>query len=93
MVIKSFKHKGLKNLFEDDDRSGINPKHAEKLLDILDTLDSAYKIEDMRYPGSNLHKLQGNRQECWSVKVSGNWRVTFSFEDGEASDVNYEDYH
>lgn len=92
-LIKTFKHKGLKKLFEDDDRSGVQPKHAEKLLDILDRLDAAIEVEDMRYPGSKLHQLKGNRQSEWSIAVSGNWRVTFEFENGDAYVVNYEDYH
>ncbi|AFY31886.1 type II toxin-antitoxin system RelE/ParE family toxin [Calothrix sp. PCC 7507] len=92
-MIKTFKHKGLKNLFEDDDRSGVQPKHAEKLLDILDRLDAAIDIEDMRYPGSKLHQLKGDRKGEWSISVSGNWRVTFEFENGDAYVVNYEDYH
>ncbi|BAZ71456.1 plasmid maintenance system killer protein (plasmid) [Fischerella sp. NIES-4106] len=92
-MIKNFKHKGLKKLFEDDDRSGINPNHAEKLLDILDRLDASADIQDMNYPGSRLHELQGDRKGEWSVVVSGNWRVTFTFQDGDAYDVKYEDYH
>ena len=92
-MIKTFSHKGLKKLFEDDDRSSVQPAHAEKLLDILDRLDASSIVQDMRYPGSNLHELQGNRKGVWSVTVSKNWRVTFTFEDGDAYDVNYEDYH
>ncbi|MBE9201439.1 MULTISPECIES: type II toxin-antitoxin system RelE/ParE family toxin [unclassified Nodularia (in: cyanobacteria)] len=92
-MIKTFKHKGLKKLFEDDDRSGIQPKHAEKILDILDRLDASTEIQDMRYPGSGLHQLVGDRKGEWSVTVSGNWRVTFRFKNGDAYVVNYEDYH
>jgi proteic killer suppression protein len=92
-VIKTFKHKGLKKLFEDDDRSGIQPIHADKLLDILDRLEASSDIQDMRYPGSGLHQLQGDRKGEWSLTVSKNWRVTFIFQDGDAYDVNYEDYH
>lgn len=92
-MIKTFIHKGLKKLFEDDDRSNIQPEYTEKLLDILDRLDAAVEIQDMRYPGSKLHQLQGNRKGVYSVTVSKNWRVTFVFQDGDAYDVNYEDYH
>lgn len=92
-MIITFKHKGLKKLFEDDDRSGVQPTHADKLLDILDRLDAASEIQDMRYPGSGLHQLMGDRKGEWSVTVSKNWRVTFQFEDGNAYVVNYEDYH
>jgi proteic killer suppression protein len=92
-VIKKFKHKGLKKLFEDDDRSGVQASHADKLLDILDRLDASSDAEDMRYPGSGLHQLQGDRKGEWSITVSKNWRLTFTFEDGDAYNVNYEDYH
>lgn len=50
-------------------------------------------LEDIRLPGYDLHELKGDRQGTWSIKVSGNWRITFSFEDGEVYDVNLEDYH
>ena len=50
-------------------------------------------IRDMNFPGSNLHKLSGDREGFWSVSVSGNWRVIFRFEDGDAYDVDYLDYH
>jgi proteic killer suppression protein len=92
-VIKSFKHKGLKKLFEEDIRSGVKIAHVDRLLDILDRLNAAADIRDMRYPGSGLHELKGNRKGDWSVYVSGNWRITFKFQNGDAYDVNYEDYH
>ena len=92
-VIKSFKHKGLKKLFEEDIRSGVQSEQAEKLLDILDRLNAASDVQDMRYPGSRLHQLKGRRKGEWTVSVSGNWRVTFNFEGGDAYNVNYEDYH
>ncbi|MFB2772004.1 type II toxin-antitoxin system RelE/ParE family toxin [Pelatocladus sp. BLCC-F211] len=92
-MIKKFKHKGLKKLFEDDDKSGVQASHADKLLDILDRLDASSDVEDMRYPGSGLHQLQGDRKGEWSITVSKNWRLTFTFEDGDAYNVNYEDYH
>ncbi len=92
-MIKTFRHKGLKKLFEDDDRSGVDPALADKILDVLDRLDAAFGIQDMQYPGSKLHQLQGDRKGEWSVTISRNWRVTFTFQDGDAYDVNYEDYH
>lgn len=92
-LIRNFKHKGLKKLFEDDNRSGVNPNHAERLLDLLDRLDAAFVAEDMNFPGSKFHQLTGNRKGEYSVAVSGNWRLTFVFADGDAYDVNYEDYH
>lgn len=92
-MIRKFKHKGLKKLFEEDIRKGINSDHVDKLIDILDTLHAAAEVQDMNFPGSGLHPLQGNRKGDWAVEVSGNWRVTFKFKDGDAFDVNYEDYH
>ncbi|CAD5951666.1 Endoribonuclease HigB [Planktothrix agardhii] len=50
-------------------------------------------LEDIRLPGYDLHELKGDCQGTWSIKVSGNWRITFSFENGEVYDVNLEDYH
>lgn len=92
-MIKSFKHKGLKLFFEFDDWSGIQANHRHKIKLQLTALDSAEIIEDMNLPGYRLHKLKGDRKDCWSIEVNGNWRITFTFEDGNADIVNYEDYH
>ena len=92
-MIKSFRHKGLQKFFFDGTKKGIQPKHAEKLADILDLLDATSKIEDMNFPGSDLHPLKGDLRGFWSVKVSGNWRIVFRFENGDAFDVDYVDYH
>lgn len=92
-MIKSFEHKGLENYFYDGTKKGIKPQHAQKLADILDRLDAAKDIKDMNYPGSGLHQLKGNKKGLWAVKVSGNWRVTFRFKEGDAEVVDYLDYH
>ena len=92
-VIKSFDHKGLESFFYDGDKGGIQPAHAQRIADILDRLDSAVTIQDMNYPGSNLHQLKGRLKGVWNVKVSGNWRVTFKFQDGNAHVIDYKDYH
>jgi proteic killer suppression protein len=92
-VIKGFWHKGLQKFFFDGTKKGIQAKHAEKLADILDQLNAASEIQDMNFPGSELHPLKGDLRGFWSVKVSGNWRMIFRFEKGEALDVDYVDYH
>ena len=92
-VIKSFDHKGLEKFFYDGDKRGIRPAHSQKIADILDRLDASVSIRDMNYPGSNLHKLRGKLEGLWSVKVSGNWRITFKFMEGNAYVVDYTDYH
>lgn len=92
-MIKSFVHKGIEDYFYDGTKKGIKPQHAQKLADILDRLDAARDIKDMNYPGSDLHQLKGKMKGIWAVKVSGNWRITFSFEEGNAESVDYLDYH
>ena len=92
-MIKSFRHKGLENFFYTGSKKGIRPEHADRLERILDRLNAANDIKDMNYPGSNLHQLTGDKEGQYSVKVSGNWRVFFEFENGDAYVVNYDDYH
>jgi len=92
-VIKNFIHKGLENYFYNGTKKGIQTHHAQKLADILDRLDAASDVTDMRFPGSDLHQLKGKMKGLWAVKVSGNWRVVFSFKEANAYDVNYIDYH
>ena len=92
-MIKKFKHKGLRKLFESEVTSGIQPQHATRLRQILALLETADSIADMDLPGLNLHELKGRRKGTYAVKVSGNWRVTFKIINGDVSDVNYKDYH
>ncbi len=92
-MIKTFKHKGLKKYYQTGSTSGIQSEHEFKIQMILSALDNAVNVQDMNLPGFRLHKLSGKRNDIWSVWVSGNWRITFRFEDGFAEIVNYEDYH
>lgn len=92
-MIKSFKHKGLRSFFETGSLAGIQASHANRLRMQLAALDTAQTIEDMDVPGFRLHALKGDLMSIWSITVSGNWRVTFEFSDGNAYIVNYEDYH
>ena len=92
-MIKSFKHKGLKRFFETGSTAGVKANHAKRLRMQLAALDTAQVIGDMDLPGFNLHPLKGNRAGQWSISVSGNWRITFEFDNGNAHIVKYEDYH
>jgi len=92
-VIQSFAHKGLERFFYKGDQRGIQSVHTQKIADILDRLDASMIIRDMNYPGSNLHQLKGKMKSLWSVRVSGNWRITFRFMDGNVFVVDYQDYH
>lgn len=92
-MIKSFKHKGLEKFFNTGSVAGINAKHKEKLRLILAMLDSTNVLQDMNAPGLKLHQLKGRRRNDYAITVSGNWRVTFQFQDGNVYVTNYEDYH
>ena len=92
-MIISFKHKGLERFFKTGSKSGIQSNHEVKLQLILGRLNASAQSLDMNLPGLSLHQLTGDRSDTWSVKVSGNWRVTFRMNGENAENVNYEDYH
>jgi toxin HigB-1 len=92
-MIRSIRHRGLRRLYEDNDPRGVMAEHAEKLRDILARLDAARVVTDMDLPGFRLHPLRGNLRGYWAVTVRANWRVIFRFAEGEASEVDYVDYH
>ena len=92
-VIKSFRHKGLRKLFETGSTSGVQASHAKRLRMQLVALDTAQVVEDMDIPGFRLHPLKGPMRGRWSITVNGNWRLTFGFQDGNAYVLDYEDYH
>lgn len=92
-MIRSIRHKGLKRLYEEDDRRGVVAEHADKLRRILARLDAAKAVSDMDLPGYRLHALKGEWLGFYAVTVRANWRVVFRFEQAEASDVDCVDYH
>ncbi|MFZ7158012.1 type II toxin-antitoxin system RelE/ParE family toxin [Avibacterium gallinarum] len=91
-MIKSFKHKGLQQYFEKGITKGLRADHLRKIGGILDLIDRSTDVVDfqMLY---QCHKLKGDREGIWSMTVSGNWRITFEFINGDAYILNYEDYH
>nr|BEP22465.1 type II toxin-antitoxin system RelE/ParE family toxin [Morganella morganii subsp. sibonii] len=93
MMIKSFKHKGLKQLFENGVISGIPAQDAVRINDRLQAIDSATMIEDLNIHIYKLHPLRGDRVGIWSITVRANWRITFEFRNGDAYILNLEDYH
>jgi proteic killer suppression protein len=92
-MIKSFKHRGLKALYDGRTTKRVAAEHLARLRDILAILDQSRGPEGLSLPGLRLHPLKGELKGCWAVSVSGNWRVTFRFENGHALDVDYVDYH
>jgi toxin HigB-1 len=92
-MIESIRHKGLRQLFEDDNAKGVSAEHVRKLKQILATLHTAKTIDGMRVPTFGLHALKGGLKGTWAVTVRANWRVILRFEDGHARDVDLVDYH
>ena len=92
-MIASFKHRGLKRLYEQGDRSKVPPEYVQKLERILFSLDNAVVVKDLDVPGYRLHPLSANYRGHWSIVVRDNWRVVFRFEDGQALDIDLIDYH
>ena len=92
-MIKSVRHKGVEQFFKTGSKAKIQPKHADKLTLQLAALDNAKSENDMNAPGWRQHPLHGNLKNHWSVDVSGNWRLTFTFERDDAVLVDYQDYH
>lgn len=91
-MIKSFRHKGLKRLYERGDRSKLNAQQLAKIELILTALDAATTPQDMDLPPFRFHPLKGDLKGFYSVWVTGNWRIVFRFED-EPEDVDLTDYH
>lgn len=92
-VIKSFRHAGLEKFFRIGSKAGIQPVHARKLRLQLTFLDGSTGPGDMNIAGWHLHRLEGELKDHWSVRVDGNWRMTFRFEGEDAVLVDYRDYH
>jgi proteic killer suppression protein len=92
-MIESFRPRGLRRLYERGDRSGIGLSMPTRVEDILTLLDTAETIEELDLPGYRLHPLAGSLKGYWSVRISGNWRIVFRFEDKSAFDVDLVDYH
>jgi proteic killer suppression protein len=94
MAIQDIRHKGLKRLFEDDDARALPANLAGKLRDMLAAIDTASAVEEIAlFPGWRLHRLKGNLAGHWSLTVTGNWRLVFRFENGDAFDLDLVDYH
>lgn len=93
-MIRSFRHKGLRRLFEDDDARGVPSEFARRLRNILTFLNAATTLDQAApFPGLRLHPLKGALRGTWSMSVSGNWRIVFRFEKGDAYDLDIVDYH
>ena len=92
-MIASFRHRGLRILYEEGDHRRLSPSHVDKIKRILARLDEASDVQHMALPGFRLHPLKGDLKGFWAVSLSGNWRIIFRFENGNAYDVDLIDYH
>lgn len=92
-MIRNFKSRALRRLMERGDTQRLPPEHRETVRDILARLNASAGPDDMNLPGFRLHRLRGDLAGFWAVTVRANWRIVFRFEDGNAVDVDYLDYH
>jgi len=92
-MIKTIKHRGLKQLYERGDRSNIGANMRDRVERILSVLDQAEMLADLDIPGYRLHPLTGDRKGAWSIRVTGSWRITFVYADSNVFDLDLEDYH
>ena len=92
-MIRSFRHRGLRRLYERGDPSRIGADQLDRITQALADIDAASKPSDIDLPGYRLHPLRGTLQGRWSISISGNWRMTFRFADGDVYDVDLVDYH
>ena len=92
-MIRTFRHRGLKRLYERGDPSRVSADQSERIALALADLDEASKLSDVDLPGYRLHPLKGDLRGIWSISISRNWRIVFRFEDGDVYDVDLVDYH
>ena len=91
-MVRNFKHKGLERFFRQSDHRGIPAQCGERIRRMLDALDAATRPDDVNIPGYRLHRLKGDRADVYAMTVTGNWRITFTFDGEDAVQVNLEDY-
>ena len=92
-MILSFRSRALKRYWERDDVSKLPPDRLERIMMILDRLNAAAKPDDLNLPGLGFHKLSGTSKGRYAVSVSANWRITYGWQDQDAIEVDFEDYH
>ena len=92
-MIRSFRDKTLERFFATGDGRRLSVQNTRRLANILRALDDASRPEDMNLPGFRFHGLGGRNKRRFAVDASGNWRITFGWMDGDAVDVDLEDYH
>ena len=96
MRLVRFRHKGLRQLYIEDNPKGLSTSHVDKVRKILFALETANTLEQVgRFPGWKLHPLKGDLKGLWSLTVTGNWRIVFRYDEttNTASDIDFTHYH
>jgi toxin HigB-1 len=91
LVIRSFRNRALRRYFEAGDPSGLSVPNVARVGRILRALDAATRPEQLNLPGFHWHSLQGEAR--WSIRLTGNWRITFGWDGADAIAIDLEDYH
>lgn len=92
-MIKSFRSKALQRFFESGSPRGLSVQDTKRVARILRALEAASRPTDVNLPGYHFHSLSGNLSGRYSVRVTGNWRITFRWDGEDVIDVDLEDYH
>jgi proteic killer suppression protein len=92
-MIRRLLHRGLRRLYENDDRRGVHSELVEKTARVLARLDVVTRAEQLKLPGFGLHRLEGDLAGYWSIAVRDDWRIIFHFDAGNATDVDLVEYH
>ncbi|MEZ0260282.1 MAG: type II toxin-antitoxin system RelE/ParE family toxin [Alphaproteobacteria bacterium] len=92
-MIVSFKNKGLREIFESGTTNRIDARLHERILRRLSAMDAAEHVENLNVPGYDLHPLRGFKPKRYTIHVNGPWCITFQFENGKATAVDFENYH
>ena len=92
-MIRRFQHRGLKILYDRDDRRGVSAELVEKTARLLARLDVVTRPEQLKLRGFALHRLEGDLAGYWSVAVRGDWRIIFRFDQGNTTEVDLVEYH
>lgn len=92
-MIRSFRHRGLSELWSTGSTAKIDSKMSRRVLSRLDALDAAAQPRDLDLPGFDFHGLRGFRPVRYTIHVNGPWCVTFAFDGTDAVQVDFEQYH
>jgi len=92
-VIRSFRNKALERFFATGDVRRLSVQNTRRIANILRSLDDSLRPEDVNLPGFRFYALVGRDKGRFAIKVNGNWRITFGWTEGDATDVDLEDYH